>query len=474
MVPLPTDASLDPLALQAWRDTPVKVRLKVIARFREWLGQEAGTAARVALPAWRDDSEAARVEMLTAQVIPLADSCLFLCKKAAGILSERRNTGFLNPVWLRGVRSWVRREPLGGILIIGPGNYPLFLPGVQALQALVAGNGVFWKPAPGTTRAGEWFRELLQRAGLPAGLFRVLPEDPEVVAAVVEAGWVQKVICTGSGATGRAVMGLLARHAIPSVMELSGDDAVYVRADADLEMAARAVVWAVALNHGQTCIVPRRLFVAESVVAEFLQSLAENLQRKGLLLKNEEISTNVNASKVYLICGESSGVRSGGLVGGGEVGVVRGVFTQKLELSSVASDEDFLAKNAPNPAGLGVSIFTRDEFRARFLAERLPVGVVTVNDLIVPTADGRLPFPARRESGFGATRGVEGLLEMTVPKVVAVRRGASRPHLDPPAPGDDCFFEAYLAASCARGVSARWQAWCRFLRLARLRKTSDY
>jgi hypothetical protein len=75
---------------------------------------------------------------------------------------------------------------------------------------------------------------------------------------------------------------------------------------------------------------------------------------------------------------------------------------------------------------------------------------VTINDLIVPTADPRMPFGGVKASGFGSTRGEEGLLEMTFPHVVAIRRGSARPHFDEPAPGDARLFSAFIRAAHGR------------------------
>ena len=104
--------------------------------------------------------------------------------------------------------------------------------------------------------------------------------------------------------------------------------------------------------------------------------------------------------------------------------------------------------------GHRVTLFERNEWlggkaavleaAAQLLAGRVQAGAVVINDLIVPTADPRLPFGGRGRSGFGVTRGAEGLLEMTAPKVITVRRGKSLPHLDPPHAADAELFHAYI------------------------------
>jgi acyl-CoA reductase-like NAD-dependent aldehyde dehydrogenase len=104
------------------------------------------------------------------------------------------------------------------------------------------------------------------------------------------------------------------------------------------------------------------------------------------------------------------------------------VFASWLAFVPVADMADAVAAQALCPFALGASIFG-PEPEARAIAARLRVGSVCINDLIMPTADPRLPFGGRGLSGFGVTRGAEGLLDMTVAKTISLRRGRFMPHL---------------------------------------------
>ena len=105
------------------------------------------------------------------------------------------------------------------------------------------------------------------------------------------------------------------------------------------------------------------------------------------------------------------------------------------------------------------------------MAAQINAGSVCINDLIVPTADARVPFGGRSRSGFGTTRGAEGLLELTTPKVVTISRSKFRPAFDPPHPGDEEMFQAYLKLTHGRGLKPRWSALKQLIRaLARRRK----
>src|SRR5262249_10943442 len=128
--------------------------------------------------------------------------------------------------------------------------------------------------------------------------------------------------------------------------------------------------------------------------------------------------------------------------------------------------DDALRMNEQCPYGLGASIFTRSTARADELAPRLKTGVVTINDVIVPTAHPATPFGGRGDSGYGVTQGAEGLLGMTVQQVVSVRGGTYRPHYDM-AVGhvrhQEALLRGLLDAAHAPGFSARLRGWLRLL-----------
>jgi aldehyde dehydrogenase (NAD+) len=120
------------------------------------------------------------------------------------------------------------------------------------------------------------------------------------------------------------------------------------------------------------------------------------------------------------------------------------------------------------PYALGASVFTRDVAAAEWLAARLRAGMVTVNDVIVPTAHPATPFGGRGESGWGDTQGAEGLLAMTVPQTVSVRGGTFRPHYDSATAGKEQaleeFLRAMLQATHGPGIGAQVRGWGRVIR----------
>ena len=381
-----------------WSARPLEERLWILRSIRHRLSEKAGELARtVAGQTGRSEAE-----VLSSEILPLADACRFLEREAPRILATRRFGADGRPVWMGEVEFEVRREPLGLVLILAPSNYPLFLPGVQAMQAITAGNGVLWKPGRGGFAAARAFLDLAALAGLDWQLIQLLPDTPEAGRAALEAG-PEKVLLTGSADTGREVLAEAGRRLIPSTAELSGCDALFVLPGADLERTAKAIRFGLTLNGGATCIAPRRVFVPKE--------LAPELKRRA-----------------------------------GELA--------DISFTAVNDVEEALASAARSPYALGASIFGPED-DARALAARVRAGVVTINDLIVPTADPRLPFGGRGESGYGVTRGAEGLLDLTAVKVVSVRRGRWLPHLEERRPGDEELFRAWMAAAHGDGLRAR-------------------
>jgi acyl-CoA reductase-like NAD-dependent aldehyde dehydrogenase len=350
------------------------------------------------------------------------------------------------PLWLWGQRDTVHRRPRGVVGIIGTWNYPLFLNGVQLIQALAAGNGVLWKPSEVAPASAAVLFDLLGRAGFPAGLVHLLEATREAGQDLLEAE-VDHVVFTGSASTGRRVASSLGSRLISSTMELSGCDAMFVLDDADLPLAARAAWFGATVNCGQTCVAVRRAFVHRSLYAAFADALAilvtaagpvrlvlpsqvqeaERLVRAALAqggrllqlpLPDQNLAEDlctptvvIDARPEMALCREAS-------------------FAPVLAVLPFDTVEEALQMNAQCRYGLGASIFTRDTSRANQLAAQLRAGMVTVNDVIVPTAHPATPFGGCGASGWGVTQGAEGLLEMTLPQVVSVRGGKFRPHYD--------------------------------------------
>ncbi|MDB5308334.1 MAG: betB 1 [Gemmataceae bacterium] len=255
-------------AQQVWDQLPVRERLRLVRELRHLLVDRtddilAAVAADIGRPP---------VEVVGTEVLPTAAALKFLEQEAARLLKPRKVPGRLKPTWLFFCRDAVYRRPWGVVAVIGTWNYPLYLNVVQLAQALVAGNGVLWKPSENAPLTADLTHRLFRDAGFPSDLLVKLPAGRDVGAQLAEAE-VDHVVFTGSDTVGRKLAARLGERLIPSTLELSGCDAMFVLEDANVELAARAAWFGLVLNRGQTCIAVRRVFVHRSKAAAFAAAL---------------------------------------------------------------------------------------------------------------------------------------------------------------------------------------------------------
>jgi acyl-CoA reductase-like NAD-dependent aldehyde dehydrogenase len=459
------------LAQGAWKRVSWRARRRMLKKLRHQVVEHAQALAGLCASENRTTDEA-----LVSEVLPLAEAVRFAERVGSRMLRTLRWGGRLRPLWLWGTSLEIEREPFGLVLVVGPGNYPLFLPGVQLVQAIAAGNAVVVKPAPGCTQVISMLKALIVAAGIDGDLIAVLPESIESVNDAIRAG-IDKVFFTGSTGSGREVIALTARSGHSMVAELSGNDAVFVCEDADVGMAARALAFGLRFNGSETCVAPRRVFVDKSRKSALLAALVEQCR----LLESVKLNEGQAATLQSAI---EDAVESGGaVVAGGldlNLNTCRPVVIAEPGLSSklirqavwgpvlavlgVGPMDEALEINELCPYALGAVVFGNKQ--ARELAARIHAGVVVVNDLIVPHADPRLPFEGRGASGFGVTRGAEGLLEMTRPKAMSFRSGKLRPHYDPPSALQGELFLNYMKATHGGGIVSRLGCFFRASKLA--------
>lgn len=428
-----------------WGMHPIDERLKILYRIRSALAERAGDLAVEA-----SGPQHSVYEALAAEVLPLLEACRFLERNSRAILATKHLGAEGRPIWIGKVEAEVSREPLGVVGVISPSNYPLFLGAVQVLQALVAGNAVLWKPARGCAEVARSFAAIVVNCGFPRGILHVLADSDEAGRELTEHN-LDKLFFTGSYDVGTRVTAALGQHAVPVVAELSGCDAMFVREDADMVRVGAALRFGLGFNGSRTCIAPRRVFVARKVAAEFERALGESIASLPLSPIPERDRVRVAA---VLARAKNAGVRFLNGAGGGDIHnpvapiaafvdvetapIFQGdFFFPMVSVMLVEDDLEAIRVNATCPYALGATIFSGSASAARHLASNIRAGSIVINDLIVPTADPRIPFGGSLRSGYGVTRGAEGLLEMTRAKVLQMRRGGIPPHLSGqvPSPG---------------------------------------
>lgn len=456
-------------AQSAWSISAWEVRQFFFRQLRHTIADASDWPQQLAQ--YRQVGEA---EALASEILPLADTCQWLENQAKSILKPRKVSAKHRPKWLGGTHLTETWQARGLVLIIGPGNYPLFLTLAPALQALAAGNTVCIKPAPGTKALIEKFLELCHQAGLPDGLVCCLDSEVASVYRALETG-VDLAVFTGSSTHGRQLLQSCAERLTPAIVELSGCDAVFVLDDADLDLAADSIAYGLGLNHGRTCISPRRILVAASVHSAFAEKL------KCAIELRREICPITPPPLLETVIADAAAQGARQLTGSTDpltpILLDRITPTSLLWRSDLfapicgvypfADLEDALAAERQCPYRLGVSLFTANTQAAIPLARHLRIPNVVINDLIVPTADPRMAFGGAGESGWGVTRGAEGLRQMALPQRIVVRKTRFRPYLDPEQATQAGVLSALL--KLLHGNTGKWKALTELIRASKLK-----
>jgi acyl-CoA reductase-like NAD-dependent aldehyde dehydrogenase len=391
--------------------------------------------------------EAVRAETGKPKVEALAEvlAAVELLHHYARIAPSVLRTVQVGTGFLAGKSAHVVREPWGVVGAITPWNYPFLTPQDAITSAVTAGNAIVVKPSEFTPRSARIIPGMSVEAGLPEGLVQVVEGDGTVGAALVTAG-VDKVVFTGSSATGRRVMADAAGGLTPVLLELGGNDPAIVLEDADLERAAHGIVFGAFFNAGQTCLSTERVLVVTDVYDAFLRrvtALAATLRagEEG----GTDVSRLVTPAQRRIVREQLREVRDAGatlhtgsvpleeeprvispvVVTGAEEGSAllrHETFGPVLPMIRVQDEEEAIREANGTPYGLFASVWTRDLVRGERVARRLRAGGVSVNDTLTHYAIPGLPMGGVGDSGFGVRRGEDGLREMTRPRTVLLHR----------------------------------------------------
>jgi benzaldehyde dehydrogenase (NAD) len=325
--------------------------------------------------------------------------------EAASLGSQPR--GVLTATLEDGQQSLARRIPLGVIGIITPWNSPLILGARAVAPALAMGNAVILKPDVQTPIAGGvTFARLLEKAGLPNGLFHVLPGAAETGDALVKEPLINMISFTGSTRVGRQV-GSIASGLLKRVsLELGGNNPYVVLDDADIEAAAGAGAWGSFFHQGQICLTAGRHIVHESIADAYVEALVK--KAKALVVGNPSdekvqvgpIVSERQAANVERIVTETiakgAKLRTGGSRKGifFEPTVISGVtpgmaaFDEEIfgpiaPITTFRDDEEAVALANATEYGLTAAVVSADLARAQRVADGIHSGVVHINDQTV-------------------------------------------------------------------------------------------
>jgi succinate-semialdehyde dehydrogenase/glutarate-semialdehyde dehydrogenase len=345
----------------------------------------------------------------------------------------------------------VSHEPLGVVGLITPWNVPIYTVLSGTACALAAGNAVLVKPSELSPGVATFVLDGFHHANpdIPAGLVGYVTGLADTGAALCRSG-VDKLAFTGSVPTGRRVMATCAENLTPVVLELGGKDPTVVAPDADLDAAAKAVVWGAFFNAGQACVGVERVYVVREVRDEFLAHVKRYTELVTAGLDDgASYGPMITPGQVEIVRRHIDAALDGGataLVGGSEA--VRPPFIDPVVLVDVPESNPAVAEETFGPTlvvntaddvddavrrangtsfGLGSSVFSArhgDE-----IARRLRAGGVTINAVLSFVGMPSVPFGGVGDSGFGRFHGAAGLREFTYAKST-VRKRFSMPGPD--------------------------------------------
>jgi acyl-CoA reductase-like NAD-dependent aldehyde dehydrogenase len=402
-------------------------------------------------------------EVLSTELMPLVASVKWHRRSLRRALRPRTLRG--GAIWQLSQRHRLHRVPKGTVGIIATWNYPLQLLGIQLVQAIAAGNRVVVKPSEQAPRSQLRLLELARDAGLDGDRLRWTEATREAGAQLLEEP-LDHVIFTGSTEVGRIVARTCADRLISSTLELSGRDSALVLADADPELAARSIWNGVVMNAGQTCMAPRRVLVDHSVSVRFTDELARlsKCTEPVRMVRPEEVSHCLRLVRDAEAAGGRSladhaepvderTIRPTAVVDSPpdcELSAGRH-FGPVLAVTSCQDLDEMLELHGACGQKLATSVYARSREQVGQLTEVLGSGVVTFNDTVVPTGHPAAPITGRGESGWGASRGLEGLLELTRPVVVSRTGSFMRLPTDQPGPKIQEFLRRMMRRGPRRG-----------------------
>jgi len=426
----------------SWSKLSFRARARFILKAREIvLAQVDEIALLIARETGKPPAEAIAME-----ITPTLDLMQFFARNAERML-QRQKIG-IGQFELMGRSSYVVYKPLGVVGIISPWNFPWATPLDEVVMALMAGNAVVVKPSELTPFTALKIGEVFKQAQLAEGLVEIVTGDGSTGAALVEAG-VDKVMFTGSVATGKRVAEAAAKHLTPVVLELGGKDAMIVLEDANLTNAARAAVWGGFANAGQACASIERCYVHESIAKQFTDLVVEETRRLKLGIPTDaevDLGAMTNERQLRIVEDHiEDAVEHGAQIetGGHRIENSGGWFHEPTVLTKVDHSMTVMREETFGPVlpimtfktddeavrlandsvyGLTAAVFTSNIARGRRLAERIDAGTVMVNEVVYTHAIAQTPWGGVKQSGYGRTHGRLGLLELVSPQHIHTNR----------------------------------------------------
>ncbi len=432
-------------AFQNWKKTSFKERAAYIMQAREViLSQMDEIAHLISAESGKPFGEAISME-----IAPVLDLMQYFARNTEKLLGPTKIG--IGLYALLGRSSKIVYHPLGVVGIIPAWNYPFSIPLGEAVMALMAGNTVVIKPSELTPMVGLKIGEIFEKAQSTTNLrlsniVQIVTGDGQTGAALVEAA-PDKIMFTGSVATGKKIAAAAAKNLTSCVFELGGKDPMIVFADANLELAAGAAVWGAFCNSGQSCSSVERLYVQENVAEVLTRKIVEKVREltQGVG-DSEDISIGAMSSErqIKIVEDHVEDFRAAGAkieIGGRRNPDLEGLFYEPTVITNASNDMRAMQEETFGPTlpvatftteeeairlandsefGLTASVWTRDRAKGERVARQIEAGSVCVNEVLYTHGIAQTPWGGFKNSGRGRTHGREGLMELVQPQHIHI------------------------------------------------------
>jgi aldehyde dehydrogenase (NAD+) len=425
-------------AYRSWKKTPLTERQNCIAEFLRLLKASREDLARIVTLENGKTIKESRAEVDSA----LVEGSYHLNQVASFY-------GHAGPGAFRDISTWVQYQPLGIAGIISPWNFPMNVMNRKALPALLTGNTVVFKPASFTPWSGVFMTQLLERAGLPPGVFNcVTGLGSRIGNVIVEDPRVRAISFTGSTEVGKKIQVKCAANLTRTQLELGGKNALIVMDDADIGEAVGAAVTAGFSNGGQWCTSTSRILLHKGIARTFLDALTARCEKMNVgdgLLETTDMGPVAGPDQFRDISKAIEQAKADGatMIAGGQPVDPAGYFIRPTVFTHVRTDMPLFRDEIFGPVlavcefssldeaielanksiyGLSSAIFTKNLANAKKYVDGIEAGLAHVN-IHTGYKEPSMPFGGVKQSGAGLPENSQTGLEFFVDQKAVYVRG---------------------------------------------------
>ena len=338
-------------------------------------------------------------------------------------------------------------EPLGNCLVIGAWNYPYQLTLTPVIAAIAAGNTCMIKPSELPENTMKAMAKLINE-NFDAQFLYVVEGGVEETTAILKLRF-DKIFFTGSPRVGKIVYKAAAEHLTPVTLELGGKSPAFVTEKADLQIAAKRIVWGKFINAGQTCVAPDYLYVAENIKAKFLKVLIEEIKKRNYTDNVDHYCKIINERNFDRL---EKMIDREKVVFGGETNrekryisptvldnvtwedavMQEEIFGPILPILTYKNLETAMQTVVEGEKPLSAYLFSNDAKEQELFTEKLSFGGGCINDTLMHLSNDRLPFGGVGNSGIGHYHGKFGFEAFSHQKAILKKSNYLEPELKYP------------------------------------------